>query len=327
MLQGNYAAGVRYSQDKICWLEDMKESAFVLRKMLCYNRNCEDKMRKIIVFLLILFSSVEFLFAGETNIDLPDGVSPFAFVFDKNELYPVPKDYFKISNSYNIKGIFKIYACNETKHWIYLGDIDFTTFVDTKKINEKITDYRYFCIDCPDERIRYEVLSRYNDIYVKAKKDDVLRINDKVIDKGFYVVDYSALGEVDDYYKIVNETKKSNFKIQLYVFDPRKENWIYAGEGVLKGYGDVDTIRSEVDPGDYKIVALISESKMNFSCKAHARHDDLYIELCDAENDLELNSDSIDEIESKLKNLKNLYEKGYIDADEYKTKKKQILGL
>lgn len=67
---------------------------------------------------------------------------------------------------------------------------------------------------------------------------------------------------------------------------------------------------------------------MNFTCRAYERNSDLYIELCDSNNETESSDSAIDnDIEEKLKTLKNLYDKGYIDEEEYKLKKSQILGL
>lgn len=286
-------------------------------------------MKKIFLsFFVILLTSI-FAFAEDTKISLPNDVSPYAFIIDKNEMSPIPKDNFKISTYYNVKGLFEIYACNDTQNWTHLGNIDFPKYADTKtlKTKEKVKNFRYYCIDFKEEKIEYEVISRNNDIILKAKKNDVLKINDQIIDKGFFVLDYSDI-DADDYFKLENTTSKSNFKIKLYVFDINKENWKYAGEGSLKGYGDVDTIRSDVDVDDYKIVALVSENKMNFTCRAYERNSDLYIELCDTNNETDSSDSAIDnDIEEKLKTLKNLYDKGYIDEEEYKLKKSQILGL
>ncbi len=286
-------------------------------------------MKKIIFVLFVLFNAIAY--AEESKISFTNEDTPFAFTFDKNELSQMPKDKFKISASYNVKGLFEIYASNDTQNWIHLGNIVFEKYGDLKtlKTKEKVKNFRYYCIISQEEKIDYEIICYNNDILVKAKKDDVLRINNQIIEEGFYILDYTEI-DAADYFKLDNTTSKSNFRIKLYAFDTKKENWQYAGEGTLKEYGDVDTIRSnlQLDIDNYRIVALISENKMKFTCRASERSDDLYIELCELKNEPDFSENIIiSDIEEQLIKIKNLYDKGYINDEEYKLKKAQILGL
>lgn len=290
-------------------------------------------MKKIVLSIFVMCLTISMSFSQNSKITLPDGVSSYAFVLDKNELVPIPQDNLIISTFYNVKGNFEIYGCNDPSDWTYIGNIDFTKFGDIKKlktkakIKGKMKNFRYFCIDYKEDQLDYEVFSYQDDILVKAKKKGVLIIDNKIIDKGFYVLDYSEI-EVDDYIKIINSTSKINFKIKTYVFDFDQEIWRYVGDQTLLGYGYVDTIENDIDAEDYKIIALVSENKMDFTCKASEKHSDLYIEIYDLNGESNSTSNLLNsDIEESLKTLKKLYDNGYIDDEEYKLKKSQILGL
>lgn len=293
-------------------------------------------MKKAIFFLFI-FCKIVTVFSEDIINNLPSEVSPNSFVFDKNDLTPVPKDDFTIITSYNVKGNFEIYASNDNTNWNYLGNIDIPNYLSSKSLKIKnqistfkVRKYRYYCIDFQDnEKIEYTIKSKNDNIYIKAYKNeklDFLEIDNKTINSGFYILDYSDI-DVDDYFKLENTTTKSNFKVLLYVLDSNKGKWIYAGTASLKGYGDVDTVETDIDVEDYKVVALISENNMDFTCRASERHSDLYIELCDNATESISSPTGFEDLESKLKELKVLYDKGYIDLEEYKQKKNQILGL
>lgn len=75
----------------------------------------------------------------------------------------------------------------------------------------------------------------------------------------------------------------------------------------------------------YWIIQVLDEHKY-YNISASAKHSDLYFSFKKAEPFYESNS-TISSDESDLLKLKEMYEKGLIDNEEYKLKKAKILGL
>ena len=264
-----------------------------------------ERMKKILILIISLFCLFFDLFADEKSYNLPNGISPNAFVFDKNELLPTPKDNFIIYNSYNVTGTFEIYACNDTNNWIHLGNIDINKIVDSKtlKTKEKIKNFRFYCIDSKEESLEYNVLSKNNDIIIKVNKREPLNINNSYIDNGFCIVDYRYIDF--DNLKLKNNTSNNNYKIDLYLFDIKNRTWVLADKGKLNGYDDIYTINSNLELSDYKILALVSDKKMNFTYKTDEMNSDLYIELLDIKNTVPKDSEGLKHIKYELLDIEN----------------------
>ena len=253
-----------------------------------------------------------------------------AFVIDKNSFSKIPRDNIKIHASYNTKGNFEIfYYKPENETWVSSGNVELFNYCDnaTLKTAEKVLrNYRYFAIVGTDEKFKYNTESRNNDLHIYICKYEPLDINGTIYDRGFCVIDYRN-EDADEYIKIENCSQSSNFRVYTYVFDKKNMSWIDSGKGMLKSYGDIDTIKPNCkgDIDDYNFMAVIVENGMNFTCDFTTRNDDLYIMIISNENRSLSNQKSTDDIKTKLQNLKDCFESGLIDESEYREKRADLL--
>lgn len=249
-----------------------------------------------------------------------------AFVIDKNSFSKIPRDNIKIHASYNVKGDFDIFYYNENlNQWKNAGTINITKYFDTEELysNEYILKkYRYFAVINNDNSFRYETSISHNDLNIYVYKDGDININGVSYNKGFYVINYRGL-DVEDFIKIENCTQTSDFRVKTYVFNKRKQCWIDSGKCFLRRTG-VETIKPNVSIDHYNLMAVVVDNGMKFTCDFYENHSDLYIKIISDKQE-NVVTESVDDIKTKLKNLKDCFESGLIDESEYREKRSDLL--
>ncbi len=249
-----------------------------------------------------------------------------AFVIDKNSFSKIPRDNIKIHASYNVKGDFEIFYYNENlNQWKNAGTINITKYFDTEELysNEYILKkYRYFAVINNDNFFRYETSISHNDLNIYVYKDGDININGVSYNKGFYVINYRGL-DVEDFIKIENCTQTSDFRVKTYVFNKRKQCWIDSGKCFLRRTG-VETIKPNVSIDHYNLMAVVVDNGMKFTCDFYENHSDLYIKIISDKQE-NVVTESVDDIKTKLQNLKGCFESGLIDESEYREKRADLL--
>lgn len=259
-----------------------------------------------------------------------------AFIIDIFALAPQPKDNFVINGSYNVKGTFEVFLHDpKENNWRKIGEIELEKFGSTQRLKteeKQFLKYRYFAVAAKEKNdFKFLVESKNDDIYVNVSSEEPLTVGGKVLNKENTVIIYYKGLDVEDYIKIRNFSKKTDYSIELYVFSKDKQQWIPAGTAFLKGYGDTDTVEPICpnELSDYEYCALYTAENIPLRCEYNENHSDLIITILD--DPLRISSKKEDEnlenIDLQLLKVKDLFEKGLIDEEEYKLKKAQILGL
>ncbi len=258
----------------------------------------------------------------------------------------------KFYTSYNVKGIFKVFAHDpESDKWIDFGGIDllpgtYKKFkIKPKKSSEKThskrtssetapLDYRYVAITS-NERFDYTFESDDYDLIVSVSKNESsIIIDGKIYSKNFIVIDYKDI-DAEDYFKFQNYTDFSDFNIRAFVYDTKQSRWVLGGTAHLKSYADTDTVKPlfDDDIDDYRFLAVIIDRDFDFYCDFFEKNNDLYIQIKSNDSPEDKNkstimtTNSLADIKSELENLKKYFENGLIDESEYKEKKAKLLGL
>jgi predicted DNA-binding protein len=87
---------------------------------------------------------------------------------------------------------------------------------------------------------------------------------------------------MEDYVKLYNNSSDSNIKFTVYVHHPDRNKWLVYGVGILKGYGDTDTIDAVIDDiEDYRYFAIESLNDKDYEYQIYKRRNDLYITILD----------------------------------------------
>jgi hypothetical protein len=99
-----------------------------------------------------------------------------------------------------------------------------------------------------------------------------------------YVIDsYSVSGDLEDNIRIYNQTTKTGISFKVYLHDPKKNEWVVYGTGVLKEKGDADYISSKLsgDLDDYRYFAIEALDGNDYSYSFYKRRNDLHITISD----------------------------------------------
>jgi hypothetical protein len=100
-----------------------------------------------------------------------------------------------------------------------------------------------------------------------------------------YVIDaFSVKGSFEDYVKLHNNSADSNMNFNVYVHHPGSHEWVLYGIGILKGFGDTDTIDSGIIDDDidkYRYFAIESLNGKNYKYSISKSRNDLHITISD----------------------------------------------
>lgn len=278
-------------------------------------------MKKLLfafIFLCVSFAFAENVPAFTENKN--------AVVIDKNSFSKVPRDNIKIHASYNVKGDFEIFCYDEKlNQWKNAGAVNILKYYDTEDFSSDeniLKKYRYFAVVNNDNTFRYEISVAHNDLNIYVYKDGDINIDGVTYNKGFCVINYKGL-DVEDFIKMENCTQFSDFRVQTYVFNKRKQIWIDSGKCFLRRTG-IETIKPNVSIDHYNLMAVLVDNGMDFTCDFYENHSDLYIKII-SDKKKNVVTKSVDDIKTKLQNLKDCFESGLIDESEYKEKKAELL--
>jgi hypothetical protein len=99
-----------------------------------------------------------------------------------------------------------------------------------------------------------------------------------------YVIDtFSVKGSFEDYIKLHNNSADSNMDFNVYIHHPGSHEWVLYGTGILKGFGDTDTIDSTIDDDidKYRYFAIESLNGKEYKYSLSKSSNDLHIAILD----------------------------------------------
>jgi hypothetical protein len=97
------------------------------------------------------------------------------------------------------------------------------------------------------------------------------------------VIDASKTdGQFEDNVKLHNKSADSNIRFNIYVHDPKTNEWILYGAESLKGAGDTETVSSKIrDISKYRYFAVESLNVKDYKYQFYESRDDLHITVLD----------------------------------------------
>jgi hypothetical protein len=190
---------------------------------------------------------------------------------------------------------FTVSAYDEkTSAWVTAGTAKIKGFSDTEKVkNGSLSKSRYVAIAASDGgeftyTVNHEDGTLLFTVYDKGA--DVTKAPLPYLKRQrAYVFDAKQLeNKYDNYIKVDSKTNDPDIKFEVYVYDPKAYKWLDYGTGVLKEFGDSDTVNTDadIDIDEYRYFAVESMNEKDYSYTVNAVHenvimDNIHIEVRD----------------------------------------------
>lgn len=243
-------------------------------------------MKKIILGAIAIAA---FACISVTAQDAPNFGNPRAVVLDTASVAGNIKDNVKLINLSEDENIsFTVHAYvqkskNKQGEWQTYGTGYLKEFYDGDTIDSplegKIKSVRYFAI-APDAKgdYKYTIEKKRNDLYINIFS--VNESKDESYKKSAYVFNAQEVpGVFKDNFRFICQTQDTNISFTVYVFNDKNERWQKAGVGILKGFGDTDTVSSPLKGTlqNYQYVGIVSRNGKTYTYDVAKSNNDIII--------------------------------------------------